>query len=339
MHAFEFLRPGAKNKPDRKPIYAVSGDDAYLRDESIRAVVRQAVGGGDAEMAVSKMPGERARLADVLDEVRTLPFLAKCRVVVVENADPFVTAHRKELEAYAEKPSTSGVLVLSVKSWPGNTKLAKLVEKVGLAIDCKSPDERELPAWLVQLAKSRGVKLDDDAARLMVELAGAEVGLLASDVEKLAVFVGDRAHVASADVARMVGSGRVETIWSIIDAATTGRGTEALADLDHLLASGEAPQAILAAIASNLRKVHHAGQLRLARVDLRSACQAAGIYPNAVDKAGKQHAHLGPGRVASLPALLRAADLELKGGKAGSPLPPKIVLEALIAELARPRRD
>ena len=336
MHAFEFLRP-LPTPREVKPIYAVSGDDAYLRDESIRAIARQAVAGGDTEMAVSRVLGDHAKLADVLDEVRTLPFLAKCRVVVVDNADPFVTTFRKELETYAEKPSRSGVLILSAKSWPGNTKLAKQVEKVGMAIECKTPDERDLPAWLIELARTRAkTKLDADAARLMVELVGAEVGLLASEVDKLIVYVGERGQIRREDVAKMVGSGRIEKVFAVVDAATTGHGREAIEDLDHLLASGEAPLKLMGGITHTLNRLHHAGQLRLARVDLRSACQAAGIYPGAVDKTAKQHTHLGPTRVASIPRLLLAADLDLKGN---SMLPPQVILENLMLELARPRRD
>jgi len=335
MHAFEFLRPS--NKVAARPIYAVSGDDAYLRDETIKGITRLALAGGDDDMAVARFAGDHASLADVLDEVRTLPFLASVRIVVVDGADPFVTAHRKELEAYAEKPSTSGVLVLSVKSWPGNTRLAKLVDKSGMAIECKTPDERELPAWLIQIAKSRsGVKLEDEAARLLVELVGPEVGLLASEVEKLAVYVGERSRIGRDDVAKMVGSGRIETVWRTIDAATVGQAGEALADLDGLIGSGEAPIGLLAGMAYSLKKVHHAGQLRRARVDLREACQRAGIFPGAVEKTGKQHAHLGPGRVDALPGLLLRADLDMKGN---STLPPRVILERLIVTLARKRQD
>jgi DNA polymerase-3 subunit delta len=335
MHAFEFLRPAHRSTV--KPIFAVSGDDAYLRDESIKAIARAALGGDGDDLAVSRFPGDHSSLADVLDEVRTLPFLARCRVAIVEGADPFVTAHRKELEAYAEKPSTSGVLVLSVKSWPGNTKLAKLVEKVGLAIECKTPDERELPAWLIQIAKGRfKVKLDDDAAHLLVELVGPEVGLLASEVEKLYVYVGDRGVIARSDVAKMVGAGRVESIWRTVEAATTGQAAEALADLDHLLSSGEAPVRLLAGMSFSLLKVHHAGQLRRARVELREACQKAGIFAGGVEKVRQQHAHLGPSRVDQLPGLLLQADLDIKGD---SMLPPRVILERLMVQLARKRQD
>jgi DNA polymerase-3 subunit delta len=335
MLALDYLRDPAKVGP--KPIVAIVGDDLYLRREVLGAVARQALGGEADDLALARFPGESASLADVLDEVRTLPFLSKARVAVVENADPFVTAHRKELESYAERPSTSGVLVLLVKSMPGNTRLAKIIDKAGLLVDAKSPAEKDLPAWLLELARSRhNLKLDAEAARLLVELVGPEVGLLAAELEKLAVYVGTHKGIHRDDVATMVGAGRVESLWTILDAATTGAGGEALAELDKLLGSGEPPVKLLAGIGASLRKVCHAGQLRLRRVSDRDACREAGIPPFAVEKTLKQHAHLGPARVSRIPELLLRADLDLKGS---SQLPPRAILERLLLELARPRRD
>jgi DNA polymerase-3 subunit delta len=337
MHAIELLKD-----PDRVsvvPIYAIFGDDAFLRREVLREVRRAALGaeGDDDELAVARFPGESATLADVRDELRTLPFFSKRRVVVVEGADPFVTAHRKELEAYAEHPSASGVLVLSVKTWPSSTRLAKLVEKVGLSVECKGPPEAALAPWLVHLARSRyKTDLDRAAADLLIELVGPEVGLLAAEVEKLSVYVGAKEKVRRDDVAKMVGAGRIETVWKLLDAATTGRGDLALEHLDGLLNAGEHPVGLLAAMSFSLLKVYHAGRLRLRKVDLRAACEAAGIYRSGVEMTRLQHAHLGPSRVDRLPSILLRADLDLKGA---STLPPRTVLERLVVELAAPRTD
>ena len=106
------------------------------------------------EMAVSRFEGKATSLADVLDELRTLPFFSKRRIVIVEEADPFVTKYRKELEAHVASPSGAGVLILMLKSWPSNTKLYKLVEASGLAIDCSNPGEKDLVPWLTHLATS-----------------------------------------------------------------------------------------------------------------------------------------------------------------------------------------
>jgi DNA polymerase-3 subunit delta len=134
----------------------------------------------------------------------------------------------------------------------------------------------------------------------------------------------------------MVGTGRVETVWRILDAATTGEASSALEDLDRLLASGENAVGLLAAMTASLRKVHRSGMLRLRKKDAQDACREAGIPPFAISQTLAQHAHLGPGRVAALPAMLLQADLDLKGS---SQLPPRTILERLLVELGRPRND
>ena len=334
MHAIEFLRD--PSKVPAKPVYAVFGDDVFLRRETLVSINRTVLGKDGDELAVSNFAGDHAKLADVLDEVRTLSFFAKQKVVILENADPFVSAHRKELEAYAEHPSKSGTLVLSTKLWPSNTKLAKVVEKVGLSVECKGPTDKVLLPWLVHIAKLRcKVQLDESAAQLLLDLVGSEVGLLVADIEKLAVYVGEKAKIRRDDVARMVGAGRVEQIWKVLGAAATGSGKVALELLDRLIAAGEHPVGLLAAMNASLRKLHHAGQLRRARFDAKTACAKAGINFG-VDDAIRQHAHLGPKRVDQLPAMLLQADLDLKGS---SSLPPRVIIERFLVQLARPRED
>jgi len=320
-----------------RPVYAVFGVDPYLIRESIQRVVKMVFPAEETETAISRFPGPLTPLATVLDEVRSRSFFTRRRLVIVEDADPFVSKYRKELEAYVESPYESGILLLQVKQWPATTNLAKLVQELGLAIDCSGPRDGELAAWLPQLAKARyDAHLDPAAARLLVELAGPEAGILAAEVEKLAVYAGESRRIERQDVARLVGAGRVETIWKTLDAATTSQGRVALEHLDNLLASGEEPVGMLAALSANLMKIHHAGHLRAARLDLDEACRLAGIPSFAIDKTRRQHAHLGPSRVDQLPTMLLRADLDLKGG---SSLDPRVVLERLLLRLAAPRTD
>jgi DNA polymerase III subunit delta len=332
MNALKWLRESGQ-QPVRS-VYAVFGDDAYLIRESIKALVSTVLPGEESGAAVSRFVGSQTSLAQVLDEVCTLAFFSRLRLVVVEEADSFISKYRKELEGFVEHHRGSGILLFQSKQWLATTKLAKLVDKIGLAIDCSGPPESELAGWLIQLARTRDdAQLDPDAARLLVELVGPETGILAAEVEKLAVYAGDSKRIDRQDVAKLVGAGRVEKIWKALDAATTGQGRMALEHLDNLLAAGESAVGLLAAMSTSLLKLHHAGRLRTARVNLDEACRIAGVYPKAV---GRQHAHLGPSRVDQLPAWLLQADLDLKGG---SLLEPRVVLEQLLVRLALPRKD
>lgn len=332
--AFGFLQ-GKQSEP--KPIYAIFGDEAYLM-RLAREAVRVAVLGPDPDpMAETVYAGESAKPALVFDEVRTLPFLAPRRLVAVENAEDFVTKFRSELESFAANPPKTGTLVLLVKSWPSNTRLAKIVEEKGLSIDCRAPRDAELPAFLANFAMTRyKLKLPPDAGRLLLELVGPEVGLLAAELDKLATYVGKAPSITVDDVAKMVDAGRVEEIWAVIDAATVGKLPKALAILDRLLDSGEPPIKILAAVSSSLLKIHHAGVLRVRKVPAPEAARQAGIQGFLVDKMVQQHAHLGPSRTAKLPSLLLQADLDLKGY---SQLPPRVILERLFVALGSPRPD
>ena len=143
---------------------------------------------------------------------------------------------------------------MQVKQWPATTILAKLVDKVGLAIDCNALPEKQTTkviAWLTQYAARRcDAQLEPAAAHLLVELVGLEIGILTSELEKLAVYAGESKRIERADVARMVGAGRVETVWKALDAATTGQARVALELLDNLLAAGEFPVMLLAAMSA-----------------------------------------------------------------------------------------
>lgn len=335
MLAIEFLKNPGAIPPKR--VHVVFGDDGFLRREVLNALRAKVFPGEVDDLGVSRFSGAEASLADVLDEIRTLPFFSTQRFAVVEDADPFVTAHRKELEAYTENPSPNGVLVLLLKTFPATTRLAKLVEQSGLAVDCKGPTEKQLAPWLVLLAKSRfAATLEPGAAELLLELVGPEAGLLVAELEKLGVYCGPKGKIRREDVARMVGTGRIETIWRVLDAATTGRGELALQNLDGLITGGESPVGLLSAMSVSLLKLHQAGELRKRKVELREACQTAGIPPFAVEATRKQHGHLGPSRVDRLPALLLQADLDMKGA---SVLSQRTLIERLIIALAVPRKD
>jgi DNA polymerase-3 subunit delta len=319
--------------PD-KPAYAVYGDEEFLRRAAIAAIKGRVLGQDADEFGVTNFDGRTASLADVLDELAMLPFFGGRRLVVVQKADDFVSAHRDALERYVQSPARSGVLILAVQSWPSNTRLAKMVAQVGLAIDCKSPGESQLAPWCRRWSQRRyGKKLGNDASQLLVDLVGAGVGQLDSELDKLAAFVGTQPEISVQDVDRLVAAGRVETVWNIIDAAAAGRTYEALSMLDSLVTAGEQPLMIFGAFSAQLRKLARASRLILAGEPMRSALPKVGVPPFFVDKAESQLRHLGRSRVTKIYDWLIETDMGMKGD---SMLVPPHLLERLVIRIAAP---
>jgi DNA polymerase-3 subunit delta len=338
MDSLTFLEKPGKAKV--RPVWAVHGDEAFLQRRVVAALRALVLGPDDDGFNLSTHSGDKATWAAVIDDLQTLPLLGPRRLVVVEGADPFVTRERPRLERYVtEHPPGSvpppGVLVLQLHTMPSSTRLAKLLGDVG-AIACKPPRADALAPWCMEWSASRhGKELAPPAARLLVDLVGADMGLLDQELAKLAVYAGDAARIETADVDKLVGSSRSENTWKIFDLIGTGQAALALELLNRLLDQGEEPLRLLGAFSLQLRRLAQAGRLHAQGVSLGESLEQAGVPPFARRQAEQQMRHLGRRRLDSLYDWLLQADAGIKGA---SPLPPRTLMERLVVQLARGRQ-
>jgi DNA polymerase-3 subunit delta len=262
------------------------------------------------------------------------------RLVIVEEADDFVSEHRAELEDYVASPHRSGVLVLEVKTWPSTTRLAKAVAASGLTIECKSLHEAQTKRWLVERAKARyEVRLGASAADVLLELLPPELGILDQELAKLSLLVGKAGTIDATLVSENVGGWRTRTTWEMVDAAADGRAAEAIQQLGRLIAAGEKPQGLLPQMSHSLRQLAAATQLIEAaeaagrRLSLQSALQQAGVPPFKLATAERQLRQLGRDRAGELTGWLLAADLAVKGHNSADTRA-RLELERLIVKLS-----
>src|SRR4029079_5012416 len=122
-------------------VYALVGADAYLQAVRLGEILRTL----PADLQRIDLEGEKAELAEVLDELRSFAMFGGGKLVVVRNAEAFITRFREQLENYLESPSSSGTLVLRVTTLPSNTRVYKLIQKVGVVEKCEPPKAAELP--------------------------------------------------------------------------------------------------------------------------------------------------------------------------------------------------
>jgi DNA polymerase-3 subunit delta len=336
--ALDFLANASKHA--NTAIIVLFGEEAFLKRQVVDALRREVLTGGDAEFSQTVFDGAATELRDVLDELSTVSlFGAGRRLIVVEEADDFVSRHRAALEDYVAKPSKNGVLVLELAAFASNTRLYKAVVAGGLAIEATAPPTARLQKWVASWSQERyGRKLDQAAAELLVELVGPELGLLDQELAKLNAAQADGIAISAAEVEQLVGGWRVKTTWEMLDAAVAGDAVTALVELDRLLMAGENAIGLLAQVAGTLRRFAAAtriveqAQAANRRINLRQALEEAGFRSFVLGKAETQLRQLGRVRGSKLYRWLIETDLALKGD---SQAPPRMVLEQLIARLSR----
>lgn len=350
VHAFEFL--DIDGCPPLPCLTVLHGDEPFLKRIVLKKI--QGAMGTDGDLSFSSRDGADLRWAEVLDEVSTRSLFGDApRTVIIRQADSFVTINREQLEDYVAASKGSAQIVLEVKSWPANTRLAKAVAKKGLAIACRAPerkagrratvDVQRLAAWIAQRAANHhGLEVSHQQVQQVIELVGDNLGVIDNELAKLALFADDAGRLAPETIQTVVGGWRMQTTWVLLDAACSGDARQALVHLDRLIQSGEHSQALFGAFSWSLRRF--AAAVRIVQMqeqtgqrrDLSAALVEAGVsqFPRDRFQAAEQSLRqIGRARGDRLYRTLLKSDLKLKGSHS-MPERARLVLEEIIFELS-----
>ncbi len=241
-------------------IYVIAGkDDSLVNAHCSRLLDKllepsqRATGLFDAEAAT-------VMVSEVLDELRTSPFLTDKRVVLVKGADKFISENRELLEKYFDNPCCSGRLIFTVRTWDARTKLAKKLPLVGKLINVTQPNRRELPHRLIKYAsEAHDKRLAQDAARLLIELAGDELPRLYSEIDKLAVFTDTEKVITPKHIESLIGHNRLFNAFTVIDAVIAGNIGMALERLRGMFAQDKSAEfSVVGAFAYHFRRMFNA---------------------------------------------------------------------------------
>ncbi len=239
-----------------KPVYAVVGNDRFLRSEALARLLGTLEPETDG-MGPTTFDGERAELADVLDEARTMSLLGGRRLVVVDEADDFVSKYRDRLEAYVASPADAGVILLVCSSMPKTTRLYKAIAASGEIVTCEAPKRNEVAGWITARAKAvYGKTIEPAGVARLRDHIGDVLGSLDAELGKLAAYAGTRSVITAADVDALVGQHREETVFAVVDAMAVGDARTALGLWEQVLATDRAaPGRAIAGLAFGVRKM------------------------------------------------------------------------------------
>lgn len=325
------LGDALRQKKRCEAVYVLAGKEEALVGMECRKLLDELVEPEQRVGALFEADAEAVTITEVLDELRTVPFLTDKRVVVVRGADDFISRYRGLLEKYFENPSPSGVLVLTVRSWPPQTKLAKRLPEVGKLISVEQPKPWQLPQRLCQYAKeAHGKDLEKGAAELIVELTGDELGRLYSEVDKLATFAYKEKSITASDVELLIGHNRLFNAFAVIDAIVGGDVQRAVERLRSMFAEDKSTEyTVVGAFAFHFRRLFNAKVLLEKGVGREQVANKVKVWSNK-DSFFAQVRKLSLKQIGGYLQKLGEIDHAIKTGRTKTP----VAMEQLVLELA-----
>jgi DNA polymerase-3 subunit delta len=241
----------------RELIYVIAGKNASLVGVECEKLLDRLLKPQQRATGLFAADAAGISITEVLDELRTAPFLTDKRVVLTKNADDLISDNRPLFEKYFDNPCPTGILILTVSSWPAQTRLAKKLPKVGKLISVAEPKPWQLPRLLIEYAKNtHDKKMDTDTAAFLVELVGDELTRLYGEVDKLAMFACDEKVITVSHVESLTGHNRIFGAFAVIDAVIAGKTSQAVARLRNMFAEEKnADYTVVGAFAFHFRRM------------------------------------------------------------------------------------
>ncbi len=327
-----------------RPVYVVAGEEALFVERVVTAARAHVVDAATAGFNIDVFDAGEGSIERVLDSARTVPMMARRRLVILRGAERLDKGGDDEapsakkgvrvspldrLADYVAAPADTGCLLIVGAKLDARRRVVTLAKKQGFFVECAPLRNAALPGFVRDEAKRRGHAIASDVAESVVDLLGGELGPLTDAVERLSLYVGERAPITSEAVEACVARVRVGSVWGLADAVAAHDRATALRLLDENYDPKDRGLPLLGLLASSIRKTLKLRALLAAGVGAQDAARQAGIPPFRANEAAQQARRFGEGELERAIAVFAEVDLALKGSRR----PPLLVLEEAIVRL------
>ena len=184
----------------------------------------------------------------------------------------------------------------------------------------EAPVERDLVGWCQARVAGLGARLDDGAARLLVEAIGRDLSGLSGTIERLFLLAGPGGRITVETVESTVVETREQSAFELCDAVSGGEAVRAWALTRKLLGQREPELRLLALLARHYRQLLRLREAREAGKRRDEAGEATKVSPWALKNLWPQTEKHSVASLTRAMALLAETDVLLKSSRIPSGL-------------------
>ncbi|UGS22547.1 DNA polymerase III subunit delta [Flavobacterium channae] len=173
-----------------KPIYFFMGDEPYYIDKLTEFIEENVLQEHERDFNQTILYGRDVTIEDVVGNAKRFPMMADRQVVVVREAQE-LSRHIEKLEAYADNPQPTTVLVFAYKykTLDKRKKVTKILEKTGVVFESKKLYENQVGDWIKRVLSGQGYNIEPKAAAILVEFLGTDLSKISNELDKLKIIL------------------------------------------------------------------------------------------------------------------------------------------------------
>lgn len=168
-----------------KPVYYLMGEESYYIDRIADYMATTILTEEEKEFNQIILYASDTDLSTIINAAKRYPMMAEHQLIIVKEAQNL--KNLDELSYYLQKPQPSTILVFCHKNGTldRRKKITLEIEKNGVLYESKKIKETQLPAFIVNYLKRKGIEIEPKACELIAESIGSDLNRISSELDKL----------------------------------------------------------------------------------------------------------------------------------------------------------
>lgn len=317
-----------------KPVYFLSGEEAYYIDVISDYIEKNALEEADKEFNQTVVYGKDTDLVTILGLAKQFPMMSDYQVVIVKEAQNIKELNKsaggedspkssataansasQQFLGYINSPQPTTILVFcfKYKTIDKRSAIAKALQKNAVYLESAKLYDNQVPDWIGNYVKDKNYSIGPKATFLMAEFLGNDLGKIANEINKLMISLPEGSEITADLVQDNIGISKDFNVFELQDALAKKDILKANRIINHFAANEKEHPAVMVLSSlfgyfSKILKFHF-----LADKSKFAAAQALGVNPYFVDGYAKAAANYNSVKLKNIFSYLKEYDLKSKG--------------------------
>lgn len=314
-----------------KSVYLLMGDEPYYPELVCSAILENCLQDWEKDFNQMVCYGGEVDAETVITAARRFPMMADRQLVVVKEAQQMRSL--EELAIYCQQPLDSTVLVILMHGASADKRKAlyKTVLKTGVIVDSPALRDYEMPQWIQSFYQEKGLKIHPEAAILLAESAGTDLGKIAVETDKLLKNLPEGVkEISVEDIEKNIGISRQWSIFELTKCISYRKAADALKIAARI---GEQPRFMLpmavAPLFTHFNRILKYNAMLPSRPSPADVAKALGVNPYFLKEYDAAVRNYPLSRCQTIISLLCEYDYKGKGGDAGEASQADLLVELI----------
>ena len=321
--------------------YIFHGDDSISLEQAL-AKMRASMG-DDGDLNRSEFDGSETSVPEVLAAVKSYPFLADKRLVIVKGLISHITrrgagktAVQRLIDELPTLPDYARLVLVEGDTLQENNVVLKAAREMNNGYIGTFRVPENLTNWIIKRAKEEyQAEITAQAAGAIASVVNDDIRLAANELHKLVCYVDDDHAINEEDVAALTPYVAEANIFEMVDALASGDGARALQQIHQSLRDNPSDPGfrLFTMIVRQFRLLLMAKDHLQGGGGSQSSvvAKALSVHPFVAGKVSRQSRDFTAGQLDAILKRLQRYDQDMKTGR----IEPRLALDLLVSSLAR----